>query len=288
MASGPANFEVINREHYDRKYSAVRVDDLIRKVKHLDRFLHDACRTDTSWVGMYYGDFRQRLQGAQVLEVRAGDGLNALIMAALGATVVAVDISEVTPRLIGEAASVLGLARRVTALVGEFDAMPGFAPRSFDFVVGKAFLHHLTHDVEDRYLAKAASLLRPEGEARFVEPAVNSRVLDLIRWVVPVPGRPSCLQRASFARWRASDPHPARDNSSRHYLELGARYFHEAEIVPIGGIERLHRIMPGGRMNRQFRRIAFRFEALLPYAFRLKIARAQVVIFRRPRLEVTG
>ena len=47
--------------------------------------------------------------------------------------------------------------------------------------MGKAFLHHLTHEDEALYLSKVAALLREGGEARFVEPAVNSRILDSVR-----------------------------------------------------------------------------------------------------------
>ena len=281
------DYQSLNKEHYERQYEAVAVSGLVKKVVQVDRFLGDAILTDTSWVGMYHGDFRRRLQGATVLELGAGDGLNALIMAKLGARVIAVDLSSVTPRLISEAAEQLGLTGRVEAYAGYFEEMHFLLPGTFDLVIGKAFLHHLTHEVEEQYLRKVAVLLRPAGQARFFEPAVNSGALDFIRWLVPVPGRPSRLSRQAFAEWKASDTHPPRDNSSEHYRRAGLRYFEQAEIVPLGGIERLHRFFPAGRSNRSFRRTAFRLENLLPVPVRMKIARSQLLIYSRPRVDLS-
>jgi len=281
LVQSAANLDV-NKQHYDHSYGDVDIAALVSKVQHVDRFLDDATITDATWVALYHGDFRSRLRGADVLELGAGNGLNALVMAALGARVTAVDISEVTPHIITDAAARLGLAANITALAGDFAEMT-FPRDSFDFVVGKAFLHHLTHEVEDRYLRNSAAVLRATGEARFTEPAVNSRMLDAIRWMVPVPGRPSRLSARAWARYKAEDPHPERDNSSRHYRDAGLRYFEHAETIPLGGLHRLYRLLPNGDFNRSFRRAAFRAERLLPQPVRSKIAEGQVVILRHPR-----
>lgn len=276
-----ANLDV-NKQHYDHSYSDVDVSAIVAKVRDVERFLDDATITDATWVALYQGDFRSRLRGADVLELGAGDGLNALVMAALGARVVATDISEVTPRIIADAAGRLGLSGHITALAGDFADMH-FPRDSFDFVVGKAFLHHLTHEVEDRYLRNAAAVLRATGEARFTEPAINSAMLDALRWMVPVPGRPSRLNTRAWAKYKAEDPHPERDNSSRHYQEAGLRYFRDVRTIPLGGLHRLYRLLPQGDFNRAFRRAAFRAERLLPVPVRSKIAEGQVVILRQPR-----
>jgi SAM-dependent methyltransferase len=271
-----------NKRHYDSSYGGVDVEAMVAKVRHVERFLDDATVTDASWVLLYHGDFRTRLRGARVLELGAGTGLNALVMAALGAHVVAPDISEETPRLVRAAAARLGLEGNVEALSGDFPRM-ALPARSFDFVVGKAFLHHLTHEVEDAYLRETARVLRADGEARFMEPAVNSRLLDTLRWMVPVPGRPSRLDARAWAAYKAADPHPERDDSSRHYREAGLRYFDHVETVTRGGIDRLHRFLPKGSFDRAFRRFAYRTERVLPRAVRHVIARGQVVILRQPR-----
>src|SRR5262249_7796197 len=161
----------------------------------------------------------EAIRGKRVIEIGCGDGINALIMAVLGADVIANDISRESERLVREASAQLRLSN-VRAISGDFTQLD-LPLRSFDFVVVKALLHHLTHECEDQYLARIARLLTCEGEARFFEPAINSEILDKIRWLVPAPSRPSILQKKAYARWKAEDPHPERDNSSTHYISNG-------------------------------------------------------------------
>ncbi|MBL8291801.1 MAG: class I SAM-dependent methyltransferase [Bryobacterales bacterium] len=270
-----------NREHYDHNYAQVNAEALVAQIRDLKRFFDDATKTSTSWHGFYHGGFAERLGRKRVLELGCGDGLNALIMASFGAEVVAVDISHESGRILREASCELQI-EGLCVIVGDFATIP-FEPHSFDFVVGKAFLHHLTHDLEDNYVAKAACLLKPCGEARFFEPAVNSRLLDALRWMIPVPGRPSILMKRRFRKWKELDPHPERDNSSDHFRRLGTKYFDSVDIVPVGSLERLCRLMPQGSFNRGFRRWAHRAELWLPMYLRMKAARSQLIVFRRPR-----
>ena len=272
-----------NAEHYDERYRSVNVECVVRTIRNLPQFLDDAIRTDTSWHGFYHQNFAQQIAGKKVLELGCGDGLNALIMASLGADVVANDISTESARIISEAAAILGLNNIRTAC-GDFAEL-SFEPHSFDYVVGKAFLHHLTHEQEAMYFKKIASILKPDGEARFFEPAVNSPLLDTLRWIVPLPGRPSLLSRKAFAAWKAEDPHPDRDNSSAHYLQIGKELFGEFLIEPIGSIERLCRLMPRCDFQRVYRRWAHRMEIRLPRSFRNWAARSQLIVYRHPHME---
>ena len=270
-----------NREHYDHEYAQVNADILVAKVRRLKAFFDDATKTDTSWHGFYHGGFAERLAKKRVLELGCGNGLNALVMASFGADVVANDLSPETARILKEAAAKLQI-ESLQVFVGDFATIP-FEPHSFDFVVGKAFLHHLTHELEDHYLSKAARLLKPTGEARFCEPAVNSPVLDKMRWMIPVPGRPSMLSKTKFLKFQEQDPHPKRDNSSDHFRRVGEKFFFDVGIVPIGSLERFCRLLPPGNFNRRFRRWAHRVEVVLPMWFRLKAARSQLIAFGRPR-----
>ena len=275
-----------NKRHYDRRLRRVLPHSLVKKIQDVEGFLHDVTRTDTSWAALYCSGFAARLKGARVLEVGAGDGLNALVMAALGAQVTCVDISAETPSLVHAAAQELGLASQIQALSGDVAEMALDFPVPFDFVVGKAFLHHLTHEQEARCLRKTAEVLQPGGEARFAEPAVNSPLLDACRWLVGVSGRPSKLDRAAFSEYLDADPHPERDNSSAHYRQQATPFFEQVEIVPIGGLERFERLMSAGPSQRRFRRGALRAERWLPYAVQLKIARAQTIVLSSPRQSV--
>lgn len=271
-----------NKTHFDKQLSEVNLEAIKKKVENYEDFFADATKTDAGWVGFYYGGFREKLRGTRVLDLGCGRGLNTLLMAKFGAEVVAIDISEESPRIINQLSKELGLSDKVTAYAGDFREL-SFAPRSFDFIVGQAFLHHLVDELEDEILSKTSRLLKLQGEARFVEPAVNSKLLDQIRWLIPVPHRPSILQKNSFSRWKANDSHPVRDNSSKHYIQVGKKYFEEAEIIPYGGIDRLYRFLPRTDFTREFRRWAFHLERRLPGALNMKIARVQTILYKKPR-----
>ena len=271
-----------NEEHYDQSYSEVSVQAIVEKISSFDTFFPDATATDTSWVGMYMNGFDEQLRGKRVLELGCGDGMNALAMAKLGADVVAVDISSESARIVNEAAEQLGMSDSVEGVAGDFTALP-FQDHEFDIVVGKAFLHHLTHELEAEYLDKAAQLLKSDGEARFFEPAENSRWLDSLRWMVPVKGRPSSLNKAAFKKWEESDPHPDRENTSKAYLDCARRFFHDVAVYPLGSIERFHRLMPAGGFDRKYRRWAHRADRWMPSFIRLGFARSQTLVYRSPK-----
>jgi SAM-dependent methyltransferase len=273
-----------NIEFYDQKYQFfdAEVNGILKRLNKLDVFLADATSTDTSWVGLYHNDFQSKIVGKKVLELGCGDCANAAIMAALGAEVFANDISSKSGKIIAKVNDLYDFTHPIIFVEGDF-LTADFKEKDFDFVVGKAFLHHLTHDVERKFFIKIAELLAPTGESRFFEPAVNSKILDEIRWHIPVPGRPSKFSKNSFKIWKANDPHPERDNSSKHFRKLGLSYFKDVEIINLGSIERFHRLLPRKIDQRSFRRKAFICEKSLPYFINNIFARSQVLIYKNPK-----
>jgi len=273
-----------NAARYDKEYKLADIDRIVASVRDVHHFLDSAARMG-SWAAFFQREFAQQVPGKNILELGSGNGLNALVMAALGANVTAVDISSSAERIIEEATARLPqLAGTINAVTGDFGTLP-FPPASLDLFVGRDILHHLTHEVEAEYLTKAASLLKDSGEARFVEPASNSRVLDGLRWILPVPHRPSILCRRAFREWWEKMAHPVRDNSSRHYRCVGEGLFREVEISSFGSIERLHRLLPRGDLSRRFQEWAFRADLRLPRWFRNWAARAQLIVYRFPKRE---
>ncbi len=276
------------RAHFDAAYRAVDVDRLVTLVlewradaSRLRAFLDRMTSVHASWHGLYLGGFSGRLRGTRVLELGSGNGQNACVMAALGADVTASDISIESGRILREVVDRTGLCN--LRFESAATSLRSVRRRSLDFVVGKAFLHHLTHDEESDALAEVADRLREGGEARFFEPAVNSRLLDRVRWMVPVPGRPSSLARRAFREWQEADVHPPRDNSSDHYIAAGRPFFDRAQVVPLGCLERFYRLMPRSRFQRSYRRWAHRAEMRLPEALRQSAARSQLIVFGAPR-----
>lgn len=275
-----------NREHYDKVYAKVSIEGIARKLNNLEAFLTDATTTDTSWVCMYANNFKEQLKGKRVLELGCGDCTNAAVIAALGAEVVANDISDRSGDIINALNNSVFLRQPIQYIQGDF-LEANLPAQSFDMVVGKAFIHHLDHATEEAFYKKIVQLLKPDGEARFVEPAVNSRWLDTLRWIVPVPGRPSSLQKGKFKQWQEADPHPQRDNSSKHFETVGKKYFKDVVVLTVGSIERLHRLFPEAKWNRKFRRRAFKIEQVLPKFIRIVFARSQTVIFKNPKFSIT-
>jgi len=273
-----------NIEFYDQKYQFLdaEVNGILKRLNKLDVFLADATATDTSWVGLYHDDFQNKIVGKKVLELGCGDCANAAIMAALGAEVYANDISSKSGKIIAKVNELYNFTHPIVFIEGDF-LTADFKENDFDYVVGKAFLHHLTHLIEIEFFKKISSLLSKNGESRFFEPAVNSRVLDEIRWHIPVPGRPSKFSKNTFKIWKANDPHPERDNSNNHFRKLGSKYFKDVKIINLGTLERFHRVLPKSFNQRSFRKKAFVWERKLPPSFNRIFARSQVIIYKNPK-----
>jgi SAM-dependent methyltransferase len=267
---------VDNCDFYTARYTSLKAGALVNLARGLN--LQKAIQTRTSWYVLYVNDFAARLPGSAVLELGFGDGLNPLLMAQAGAKVTAVEIALPAVETLSEASHALGLD--VTAVHGDFLEMD--LPK-FDYIVGKGLLHHLDMELEARFLEKCARLLNPSGEARFAEPAVNSELLDKIRWMVPVPDRPSMLNRKRFQSWKDSDPHPDRDNSSRHYFEIGRRYFEHVNVTVFGGLERFRRLIVNRDWSNAYAAWALRTESrYLPQCLHRPIARGQAVLYSKP------
>jgi|GEM_PF-1158365 len=282
MATTNTGITQKNQAHYNERYKNVSTVGIEKTLRQLDVSLADATATDTTWVAMFRNGFKAQLKGKKVLDLGCGDCKLSAVMAALGAEVTANDIADKSGEIVAKI-NASGLLEKPIAFVqGDF-LKAAFPAATFDLVVGKAFVHHLTHEQEAAFYKKIAHILKPDGEVRFVEPAVNSKLLDTLRWMVPVSGRPSSLQSKKFATWKAADPHPERSNSSSHYQKMGSKYFQEVEIIPIGFIERFNRLFPKSKNNRAFRRKAYQWEARFPKWVQRYFARAQTVIFRKAK-----
>ena len=273
-----------NKDHYNNVYKDVNVDSIIGILNNLDAHLHAATTSDISWVGMYVNGFKDNIKGTSILELGCGDCVNAAVMAALGAKVVANDISDRSGDIINALNSNYAFEHDITFISGDF-TQSDVPSQSFDYVVGKAFLHHLTLDLEAAILKKVATILKPNGEVRFFETAVNSKVLDELRWAVPMNDRPSkWFQPKAFKQWEAADPHPPRDNSSKHYKDVGKRLFVSTTIIPLGIFERFVRLLPIKKKHLGgFKRSALTLEYYLPKAVRSFGARSQVIIYKNPK-----
>lgn len=268
-----------NREHYEKLYADYSISNILHWINNLDKFLDSATTTEASWFGLYQNNFREKIKGKKVLEMGCGDCTNAAVMAALGAEVYANDIASTSGEIVRKLNENYSFKYPIVFVEGDF-LENNLTSKSFDFVLGKAFLHHLTIPVEKLFLKETARLLKPEGEARFFEPAVNSKILDEIRWHIPVKGRPSKFDKAAFAKWKESDPHPDRSFSSKHWEKAGATFFSTVEIIPVGTLERFSRLFDWGERRNKFKRWALKNEKRLPKALNSVFTRSQLIVYR--------
>lgn len=279
---GYSNNEEKNKVFYEKAYAGYSIKNILWWLNHLEGYLDFATSTETSWFGLYQNNFREKIAGKRVLEMGCGDCNNAAIMAALGAEVYANDIASSSGEIIRKLNENFEFEKPLKFVEGDF-LKNDLPDNSFDFIVGKAFLHHLALPLEQDFLKETARLLEPGGEARFFEPAVNSKILDELRWHVPVKGRPSKFQKEAFKRWKEEDPHPDRSLQSSHFETVGAKFFRDTEIIPVGAIERFGQLFSRGKKREEFRRRALAGEKYIPSSIRRYFAKSQLIIYRDPK-----
>ncbi|MGI8970523.1 MAG: class I SAM-dependent methyltransferase, partial [Dehalococcoidia bacterium] len=170
-------------EHYDHKYHKDLEQYLFKEIgfgEHLQSIHWQRL------FGHHLADVREQ----RVLDIGCGTGWTSLLLAQRGAHVTAVDISPRQIEILQFNAAHYGLEHQVRGLAGDITQM-GMPAESFDLCVGGSFLHHLEPAEEAAILREIHRLLVPGGMAIFVEPAVNSSLLDSLRYLVSVPGRPA-------------------------------------------------------------------------------------------------
>ncbi|NJY63630.1 class I SAM-dependent methyltransferase [Salinimicrobium sp. CDJ15-81-2] len=268
-----------NKEHYDRLYKEGQVKNILHWINHLDAFLNSVTTTEISWFAIYKNNFMDRLAGKKVLEMGCGDCTNAAVMAALGAEVYANDIADSSGRIIKLLNENYKFKHSIKFIPGDF-IENNLEGDQFDFVIGKAFLHHLEIPLEEKFLAETARLLKTDGEARFFEPAVNLKFMDELRWHIPVGNRPSKFQKEKFREWKMNDPHPDRSFSSKHFETAGRKFFKQVEVHPIGTLERFSRLYKWGEKQNKYKRWALKAEEKLPSGLNRSLSRSQLIVYR--------
>jgi SAM-dependent methyltransferase len=144
-------------------------------------------------------------RGSTVLEFGCGPGFFAPYLAARGASVTGIDISETAIAQARERAAEQGVSGNLTLEVMNAEALE-FPAHSFDLVCGVAILHHLDLD---RAYGEIARTLKPGGRAVFLEPLGHNPVINLYRRMTP--------------GLRTEDEHPLLTRD----LRLADRYFDE-------------------------------------------------------------
>ena len=121
------------------------------------------------------------IEKALVLDLGCGSGVNSLLLAFRGARPLGVDISEDLLRLANARFAVNAAPQPGRFLASSAHALP-LPDASVDCVLGVAILHHLDLTlVRDEVLR----ILKPGGHAIFQEPVRNSRIIRVLRALIP-------------------------------------------------------------------------------------------------------
>ena len=153
--------------------------DLRASEKQLARYLDPPADAYNPLEYSYHllGDVR----GKTILEYGCGSGANTLALARRGAYVIAIDISWDLIRVARQRLLVNGITSGVDLLVGSAHELP-LPDESIDIVFGIAILHHLDLALSAREVKR---VLVKKGRAIFQEPMRDSKMLKLIRSLIP-------------------------------------------------------------------------------------------------------
>jgi SAM-dependent methyltransferase len=163
--------------------------------------------------------------GLRVLEYGCGTGSNAFALAARGAKVIGVDISNTAIELARHQAAA---SDNLRFQLGDAEALD-FPPETFDLVCGTSILHHL--DIE-RALTELKRVLKPGGRAIFYEPLAYNPLINLYRRMTP--------------HLHTRDEHPLNKRDLGAMSErFGRVAFRFADLLALAAIPVLQ--LPGGR-----------------------------------------
>jgi ubiquinone/menaquinone biosynthesis C-methylase UbiE len=169
-------------ERSAREASETKIEELRLGPDEIARYLNAPADAYFPLEYSFYllGDVR----GKVVLDYGSGSGEDTLLLAARGAHVVSMDLSESLIRLAQRRLQVNNISGNVKFLTGSGHNIP-LRDESVDVVFGIAILHHL-----DLALASAEvhRVLRVGGRAIFQEPIRNSALVRGIRKFVPYRG----------------------------------------------------------------------------------------------------
>ena len=183
--------ERLERERIHFNKVAIRhfPPDLVMPRWNIVRYEHPSPDTPFPLEYAFYllGD----LQGKTIVDLGCGDGLNTVIMAALGAKVIAIDISDKCLETTSNRICANRLTSNVVLVHGDASAIPVEDGR-VDGVLCASLLRHVDSMVAARQIRR---ILKPGGIASFVEQVTGPRWFARFRTILPRPDHVSDDER---------------------------------------------------------------------------------------------
>jgi len=179
MTDHLASREERERQHFNRLVAHTTETSLEMPRKNIERYMLPA--QDTPHALEFAFHLLGNLRGARVVELGCGDGLNTVILAALGASVIGVDVSEESLVLTAARARANAVATQVQLIHASAQQLP-IRDGTADKVFCVAILHHV--DIQATAL-EIHRILKPSGIAVFLEPMEGPVWLRLFKRMIP-------------------------------------------------------------------------------------------------------
>ena len=191
----------------------------------------------------------------RILDLGCGQGELSIMLTRLGAEVIGVDLGEKLVELSKEIARINEV--ECSFRVANITDLP-FDDESFDFVVGIGILHHLPVKGLRDAVDEGHRVLKPGGQAFFLEPIENNKAFDFFQNLIPVgtPGdsqyRPSILQRSKWKQFVEEDDDRTLTDEE---LRKAGQLFSNVRFLYTQFLVRICRIFPSKTLSRMLEKI---------------------------------
>lgn len=167
------------RIHFNRMVDRAAGQTLVMLRSNIQRYVNPPSTTPYPLEYAYHllGDIR----GKNVVDLGCGDGLNTVILAAAGAKVISVDISDKSLELTGERVRANNVSSNVTLVHSDAATIP-VEDGSADRVLCAAILHHVDCVATARQIRR---ILKPGGIAVFTEPMAGPKIVGMFKHFIP-------------------------------------------------------------------------------------------------------
>jgi SAM-dependent methyltransferase len=167
------------RQHFNRMAEEHAASELTMPKWNIDRYQQPA--PDTPFPLEYAFTLLGDIKGRTIVDLGCGEGLNTVILAALGANVISVDVSDKSLELTGARVAANGLSHRVRLVNSDASTIP-VEDGVVDGVLCVALLHHVDCVATAKQIQR---VLKPGGTAVFLEPLVGPRWFQKLKAVTP-------------------------------------------------------------------------------------------------------
>lgn len=177
------DIQVEVKERVEREKRAHNDDDVLHNSKQVKKLLwHTEVSPARKRMDSDFERLLSSVAGKRVLDIGCGHGEQSLDLLRRGASVVGIDISDKYVDIAAKSAQAAGYDKtKFQFQVMDAHALT-FPDGSFDLVVGRGILHHLSLQL---CLAEIRRVLKPGGRAVFIEPLLENLLLKVFRRLTP-------------------------------------------------------------------------------------------------------